>query len=1073
MGKKLYSSLGLILFFLIFFSCQNIRSDTNTPKVKKGVIDLRNHTFDNNAVKLNGQWEFYWKQWINPEELKTIDKDHRQHAYINVPSSWNNSQIEDQSIKGKGFATYAIHVLLPDGIESWSIHIKEICSAYTLFINGKKKINVGIPAKEESSAIPKIATDVVDFFPKDNTLSLVFHASNYRYSKGGIWDTISIGPKKIIHKNRLNRIAVSFFFLGAIFLMGFYHLSLFIIQKRELTYLFFALFCFLMSFRIILIEERLIMNYFPGLSMNYLFKFEYLTFYLGLSSFLAYFFYLFPKDFNKQLYKVLQVTIFCFSSIVILLPVFYFSQTLKSFQILTFLCILYSVFVIVRALKNKRFGIKIFLFGLLILFITVINDILMVMEKIETVYLFHFGSFVFIICQADILIKKYSSAFQTIEKQERDLNKKNKDLINELENRKKTEYALKQSKEKYRDLVENLNEAIYSVNSNGRIVYVSPQIEQILGYTSEEMIGTSFFDFIHPDDSSIVAKIFENLKLNHLYPGEYRIRSKTGGFRWIRTFSRFTRTGDSESIQGVLIDITENKQNEEALKQSEERFKSIFENANDGILIVDSTLKLVQSNKKMRTLLGYSQNELTALNASDIHPQTDFSTIIHQINKMVKGILPLITNIPVIKKNGDIFFADISSSLIKLENKTYVMGLFRDVSDLKEAQDAKQKLENQLLQSQKMQAIGTLAGGVAHDFNNILSPIIGHSELLLLDLDKNSQSRESIKEIYGSALRAKDLVHQILTFSRQEKGETKLIKIQPILKEVVKMIRATLPTTIDIQVKIDPDCGAMNANPIQMHQLIMNILTNAYHAIGESVGEIRIQLSMTELADSDLVNAKMRPGIYNCLTISDTGMGMDTTIQQRIFEPFFTTKGQGKGTGMGLAVVHGIIENMKGCIKVKSELAKGTEFKSFFPLAKKSFDPIKVKENQTIVGGNEHILFIDDEIDIIHLYQKFLERLGYSVEPYADPLEALENFKTNFKKFDLVITDFAMPKITGDKLAAQIIKLRPDIPIILSTGYSESVSPESAKESGIKEILQKPVIIKELSQKIRGVLDGN
>ncbi len=1071
-GKTLCYFSGLVTVLLLFISCQNTSSDNTIPAVKNGVIDLRSYKFnDTRIVQLNGQWAFYWKLWVPPDELKTIDKYTGSPSFIKVPSIWNSHSIVNPPADGKGFATFAVMVLLPADIDAWSIHIKEICSAYTFYINGQKKITVGMPSEAEAFSLGKIRTDVIDFETRTNQLSLVFHVSNYQYSKGGIWDAISIAPEANIDRYRIHKISVSLFLSGTILILGLYHFCLFFIRKKERAYVYFSFFCILMSLRIIVIEERLIMSYFPGLSLDMLFNLEYLTFYLGASAFYAYFINLFPKDFSRQVHKIFQIIIFSFSFLVILLPAFYYSQTLKAFQIFAILSILYAVSVLFRAFKNNRFGIKTFLFGLLFFFGTVINDILAVMRLIDSVVLFHLGSFVFILCQAVILIKKYSRAFQTIEKQEKSLNKRNDELLDELRNRKQVEYALKLSEEKYRELVENLNEVIYSVDTQGFLTYISPQIEQILGYSSKAMIGSHFSTYIHPDDLSAVNQSFQDIKSNHLYPSEYRIRSKAGDYRWVRTFSRISKAGDSDSIQGVLIDITDNKLNEEALKKSEDRFKSIFENANDGILIVDSNQKIVQCNKKMSTLLGYSENEILSLSITDIHPREHFDFIVEQVNKMVNREISLITNIPVLKKNGEKFFVDISSSLIELEGNTYVMGLFRDVSELKEAQDARQELENQLLQAQKMQAIGTLAGGVAHDFNNILSPIIGHSELLLLDLEENSSSKESVKEIYGSALRAKELVHQILTFSRQEKDETKLIKIQPILNEVIKMIRATLPTTIDISSEIDPDCGAINANPTQIHQLIMNILTNAYHAIGDAVGEIKIRLSAAQLNESDLPREGMQPGEYNCLLISDTGAGMDAATQQRIFEPFFTTKKKGKGTGMGLAVVHGIVENMKGYIHVESAPDKGTEFKFYLPVAKTSFTHIEAKDNKTLAGGNETILFVDDEKEIIRMNQKFLERIGYQVDSYDDALEALKNFKIDREKFDLVITDFAMPRITGDKFASEIKKLRPDIPVILSTGYSESVTPGSVQKYGIERILQKPIIIKELSKVIREVLD--
>jgi len=397
--------------------------------------------------------------------------------------------------------------------------------------------------------------------------------------------------------------------------------------------------------------------------------------------------------------------------------------------------------------------------------------------------------------------------------------------------------------------------------------------------------------------------------------------------------------------------------------------------------------------------------------------------------------------------------------------------LNQEIAEHRLAREKNKGLESQLIQSHKMEAIGTLAGGIAHDFNNILFPIVGHAEVLLEDVPEESPFWRSLNGIYSAALRAKDLVNQILTFSRQEKNELKLIKVQNIIKEASKLIRSTIPKTIDIQQNIQADCSMIKADPTQIHQVVMNLSINAYHAMADTGGELKLDLTEKELTTEDIMDSDMIPGTYACLTISDSGVGMDKEVMEKIFDPFFTTKEKSKGTGMGLSVVHGIVKKLNGSIRVSSEPGKGTEFIIYFPVEKNIFEKQKTQNQTPIRGGKEHILFIDDEEPILELGVIVLERLGYQVTAHVSSIEALETFRKNYDKFDIVITDMSMPNMGGDRLAAELIKIRPEIPILICTGFSENMSEEKAAVIGVKGILFKPIIMKDLAWKIRKVLD--
>jgi CheY-like chemotaxis protein/two-component sensor histidine kinase len=368
-----------------------------------------------------------------------------------------------------------------------------------------------------------------------------------------------------------------------------------------------------------------------------------------------------------------------------------------------------------------------------------------------------------------------------------------------------------------------------------------------------------------------------------------------------------------------------------------------------------------------------------------------------------------------------------------------------------------------------MEAIGTLAGGIAHDFNNILFPIIGHADMLLDDIPKDSPVRKSLEQIHTGALRARELVRQILAFSRQEKNELSRMKIQPIVKEALKLIRSTIPATIAINQRLHAGCGPVKADPVQIHQIIMNLATNAYHAMVEKGGTLTVSLKEIQVDSSDPVSPDLQAGSYACLSVADTGTGMEKETAEKIFDPFFTTKKKGKGTGMGLSVVHGIVKEMGGTIQVQSEPGRGTVFHLFLPLAENGAAENTPLIKEPLVGGSERILLVDDEKPVIAIEKQLLSRLGYQVTGCIGSAEALELFTADPHRFDMVITDIAMPKMSGDKLAGELLKIRPDVPILLCTGFSETMTDEKMAALGVKGLLMKPVVINDLDRKLREI----
>ncbi|MBF0228984.1 MAG: response regulator [Desulfamplus sp.] len=423
-------------------------------------------------------------------------------------------------------------------------------------------------------------------------------------------------------------------------------------------------------------------------------------------------------------------------------------------------------------------------------------------------------------------------------------------------------------------------------------------------------------------------------------------------------------------------------------------------------------------------------------------------------------------------KSGDVIWVETNLTFLRDEDgKPFEMlGVTRDITKRRRTEREKKKLEEKLIQSNKLEAIGTLAGGISHDMNNILTAIMGYVEISLSDVPEGSRIRQRLDRVLNACYRARDLVKQILTFSRQDSQENIPVNINIMIKEVLKLIRASLPATIKIQQNIPKDKYILIADPTKIHQIIMNLCSNAGYAMQEEGGTLAVCTELMELdPDSAGKYLDLKPGTYIRMTVSDTGHGMNKEIIERIFEPFFTTKPRGKGTGMGLAMVHGIVQNLGGNIYVYSEVGKGTTFHLFFPKAPEG-SQVGTIEAVSIATGDETILYVDDEIPIVEMAQEMLTTLGYKVEGVVGSVQALERFKQNPEKFDIVITDQTMPNLTGCELAKRIWEIRSEIPVILCSGFNDLVNPEFAKSIGISQYVMKPYSKQEISVKIRKAL---
>jgi PAS domain S-box-containing protein len=510
-----------------------------------------------------------------------------------------------------------------------------------------------------------------------------------------------------------------------------------------------------------------------------------------------------------------------------------------------------------------------------------------------------------------------------------------------------------------------------------------------------------------------------------------------------------------------------------SLQESEERFRAISEFSHHAICIIDETARITWVNNRMLEISGYSREQvLGGRTFLDFLAPESSDFVMSNYLKFINGeVYQHHYHFNIIRADGanrliEKYMTDYAD---KHGRKHLIISMI-DVTDQKLAEDERKAMEEMLRQGQKMEAIGTLSGGIAHDFNNILSSVLGYAELALDTVEMETPLERYINGIYQAGIRARDLVRQILVFSRKSEKELKPVQVNQIVKEVLNLLSSTTPSNIKIEHNIDSK-SLILSDAVQVHQVLMNLCTNAVYAMEDTGGTMTINLTDVML-DGIFVTPypDLHPGNYIKLEVLDTGTGMTPDILEHIFDPFFTSKKPGEGTGMGLSVVHGIIKSSGGAILVDSTPGNGSSFTVYLPVLQNK-SAVEIEPMTALSHGNEHILFIDDEARIADISEEILKLLGYRVTIRTSSLEALELFMHRSNDFDLVVTDMTMPNMTGDRLAIELMKIRPNIPVILCTGYSKKVSDKAASNIGIKALVYKPIVKADFAKTIRKVLD--
>lgn len=647
-----------------------------------------------------------------------------------------------------------------------------------------------------------------------------------------------------------------------------------------------------------------------------------------------------------------------------------------------------------------------------------------------------------------------------------ELARSNEQLTKEIEERKEAE-------ELYKALTNSSYTGIY-ILQEGMFQFLNPRAAVCFGYTPDELMGVESISIIHPHDRYMARKnAIDMLRGERNAPYEFRVLTKNKNIRWIMESIIPIHFKGKPALLGNSTDFTEFKEAVQKVKEHESIETSILDAIPHPVVGLHNRC-IIFANNAVESVFGWSTEELIG-KKSRIFYRSDEEY--EEIGKVAYHTLAnqrtWSSEFFCRHRDGHDIICRLNAAIIggDLKDRKIVV-VYEDITQKKQAENEKKNLEAQLGQAQKMEAIGTLAGGIAHDFNNILGAVLGNIELALLDLEKDNHLRRYLERTLKASERAVDLVKQILTFSRQGEKELRPLIVNPVIKEAMKLLRATLPAKIEIRQNISYDKYVVIADPTQIHQVIMNLCTNAAHAMRKTGGILEIGLSHTNISiDVPFYFPNLPPGPYLELVVRDTGHGIEPEVIDKIFDPFFTTKRAGEGTGMGLAVVYGIVKSCGGEIRVESEPGKRTAFFVYLPIVIDKTVASEIENIISIPRGQERILFVDDEEDIAQLTEDILSRLGYKVITEVSSLVALRVFRAKPDLFDLVITDMNMPNMTGIELAREMLKVRPDIPIILCTGFSELVTPEKAKSIGIRELMMKPIVMRQLAEAIRRVLD--
>lgn len=642
--------------------------------------------------------------------------------------------------------------------------------------------------------------------------------------------------------------------------------------------------------------------------------------------------------------------------------------------------------------------------------------------------------------------------------------------LEDITDKKRAEDALKESERKYRALVERVPDVIMRFDREGRHLFASPSSLRLTGLTPEELLFKTHRELGFSETQCEIweTKIQSVFQTGEPIETEYETDGPEGKqiFNW-RLLPEYDLDNQIVSVFSIARNVTKQI-------RAERQYAALFHQMLDGFsvqeIIFDSQgnpvdYKFLSVNPAFEKLTGKRSEEIVDKTVTNVFPQTEkeWIDLFARVARHGKTL-----RFESHWREFDRYFEVVAFR----SGKNLVASALQDITERRRSAEERQRLEQQLHQAQKMEAIGALAGGIAHDFNNILSGVLGYADLAISDAGNNKEVISSIEQVVDAGKRAKELVQQILDFSRQTEQKLRPSRLQHVIKEAAKLLRSSIPTTIEIHANIDEQCPPVLADPTRIHQIAMNLCTNAYQAMENTGGVMEISLARVAISEEEASRILgLRAGNHVCLSVSDTGKGIRPAIRERIFEPYFTTREQGKGTGLGLAVVHSIAKTHKGTVTVESTPGEGSTFRVFLPVCSEEIvKQVRKRDSVPPPKGSEKILLVDDETLILQVGKRSLERLGYEVTTCDNGAQALEIFSRDPSAFDVVVTDLTMPNMTGLELSMKMRAIRDDLPIILCTGFSQHPTEHEIRKIGINGFVLKPVLAKDLARLIRDIV---
>jgi PAS domain S-box-containing protein len=657
-------------------------------------------------------------------------------------------------------------------------------------------------------------------------------------------------------------------------------------------------------------------------------------------------------------------------------------------------------------------------------------------------------------------------------------------IARDITERKRAELALRRNEERFRSIAESITDVIYRLNPDGSVIYASPSVQSVLGFTVEETVGKNFTQFIHPDDMEIAGdayrQLLEGKKIRNLY---LRVLKKAGGAIHAEVnVIPLAHDGTVFEIQGVISDITERKRAEQVLRGSEERLRQVVRVSQIGIFDHDHITDTIYWSPQQRATYGFSPDETVTLPAflACVHSE-DRQRIAAALRRAQDpaGDGSFDAQHRIIRRDGAIRWLDTRSQTLFLgeggaSHPVRTIGAVRDITESKRSEEEREKLQAQFIQAQKMESVGRLAGGVAHDFNNMLNVILGYAEIALKQLGQDSLLRDSLQNIQKAAKRSADLTRQLLAFARKQTIAPRLLDLNETAEGILKLLLRLIGENITVSWVPGRGLWTIKIDPAQVDQILANLLVNARDAIADK-GKITIETDNVVLDEAYCAGHRgFVPGKFAMLAVSDDGCGMDQDHLAHIFEPFFTTKGVGRGTGLGLATVYGIVKQNDGFINVYSEPGKGTTIKIYLPSYEARTVPVTVESPAPAAkGGTETILLVEDEPMVLNLCKTLLEDMGFTVLTAGAPGDAMRLAEEHAGQIHLLITDVVMPEMNGWDLAKRLLSLYPDLKSLFMSGYTSNVIAQRfVLEDGV-HFMQKPFTENELTAKVREALEKN